>query len=107
MTPEHADDDWINPFNRDRFVPVDPLITEWARALCEDYGAKPDELIGMPEYPRWRAWVGYAENASRAAVALGFTRVEAASPSDAHVEGPGTQSKALPPQTMEADRGNA
>lgn len=69
-----ADAPWVSPFSRDRFEPVDPLVIEWARALCTDFGAKPDELIGEPQYPRWRAWVGYAENASRAALAMGFSR---------------------------------
>lgn len=69
-----ADAPWVSPFSRDRFEPVDPLVIEWARALCTALGAKPDELIGEPQYPRWRAWVGYAENASRAAEALGFSR---------------------------------
>lgn len=67
-----------NPFARPHDAPVTSEVEEWARALCTAYGAKPDKLIGFPEAPAWRSWVGYAELAINAAAALGYERRRAA-----------------------------
>lgn len=36
------------------------VVERWARALCGQSGTDPDEVIGSPPAPRWRAWESYA-----------------------------------------------
>jgi hypothetical protein len=67
-----------NPFARPADMPVSPEVETWARQLCISFGDRPERLIGNPANPAWRAWVGYAELAVKAASALGYQRQERA-----------------------------
>lgn len=63
-----------NPLSRTHDAPVSAETEAWARALCSAFGADPETIIGMPEAPRWRSWVGYAELAVKAAATLAAGR---------------------------------
>lgn len=41
-------------------------VEAWARAFCAAYDVKPDQLIGLPQLPRWRSYVYLAEVALKA-----------------------------------------
>jgi hypothetical protein len=67
-----------SPFARPVQEPVSPEVEAWARQLCIGFGDSPDRQIGNPPHPAWRAWVGYAELAVKAAATLGYRKQELA-----------------------------
>lgn len=89
-------DDFVNPFARQPTAPVSAEVEAWARALCVAWGALPDKIIGFPEAPRWRSWVGYAEFAIKAADALGYAPPAEATPADGPTRGQDGQPKPIP-----------